>query len=419
MAKEAVWWRVAWRNLWRNRGRTLVTATGLAFGYLSAVVMVGLMDGMNAMLIENGTRLLVSQIQIHGDEYLPERNLHRTIGGYDGTDVDALLARVDGSPDVVASSARLFGGGLISSGDETQASLLMGIQPDREARVSMLLNDVEGRAPEAGAFEIAVGSEMARQLGLSLGDELVVVAPAADGSMGNDLYDLVGLVTTGTPGLDANYAYLPLSDLQYLMAMEPTRIHEVAVTVSRPWDTDAIRAGLALALDGDGPALDVKTWSELRPELAESVALMDSMYFIIFIIIFGMAIFGVANTMIIGTFERQKEFAVVRALGTTATGVGRTVVYEGIILGVLSLVAGALLTAPIMIWWHNDPPNLANVVGAFSWAGSVWQPVLRVEYSVRAPVVGAICLFITSVVAAVYPAWKATRIPPADALADR
>ncbi len=146
---------------------------------------------------------------------------------------------------------------------------------------------------------------------------------------------------------------------------------------------------------------------------------MDSMYLLIVIIIFGMAVFGVANTMILGTFERQKEFAVVRALGTTASGVGRTVVYEGFILGALALAAGALITAPLMVWWHNAPPNLANIVGSFSWAGSVWQPVLRVEYSVKAPLMSALALFITAVFAAVYPAWKATRIPPADALADR
>lgn len=417
---QSVWWRVAWRNLWRNRGRTLVTASGLAFGYLSAVVMVGLMDGMNAMLIENGTRLLVSQIQIHADDYLPERNMHRTIGGYEGADVDALLARIEGSPDVVAATPRLFGGGLISSGDQTQAALLLGMDPEREARVSRLLDRVGGRLPRPGALEILVGAEMARQLELSLGDELVVVAPAADGSMGNDLFTLVGTVETGTPGLDANYAYLPLPDLQYLLAMEAGRIHEVAVTVTRPWDTEAIMHDLQARLDDDGgPALDVRDWARIRPELAESVALMDSMYFIIVIVIFGMAVFGVANTMIIGTFERQKEFAVVRALGTTAASVGRTVVYEGFILGALSLAVGAALTLPVMVWWHNDPPSLAGIVGSFSWAGSVWEPVLRVEYSVKAPVMSAVALFLTSVFAAVYPAWKATRVPPADALADR
>ena len=420
MAHDAVWWRVAWRNLLRNRGRTIVSASGLAFGYLSAVVMVGLTDGMNAMLIENGTRMLVSQVQIHSDQYLPERNMHRTIGGYEGTDVEALLGRVEASPDIVAAAPRLYGGGLLSSGDQTQAGLLLGIDPKREARMSILLDGLdEGRPAAAGAFEIAVGGEMAKQLELSLGDEVVVVVPAADGSLGNDLFTLVGIFRTGTPAIDASYAFLPLPDLQYLMAMDVGRIHEVAVSVTRPLDAEAIAASLTEALNGDGPPLDVQTWEQLKPELAEAAALMDAMYFVIIIIIFGMAIFGVANTMIIGTFERRKEFAVVRALGTTTTGVGRTVVYEGVILGAVSLLAGALFTAPIMVWWHNVPPNLAGIVGGFTYAGSMWQPVLRVEYSVEAPLVSALVLFLTAVSAAVYPAWKATRVPPADALADR
>jgi lipoprotein-releasing system permease protein len=146
---------------------------------------------------------------------------------------------------------------------------------------------------------------------------------------------------------------------------------------------------------------------------------MDSMNFLIVIIIFGMAVFGVANTMILGTFERQKEFAVVRALGTTRTSVARTVVYEGIVLGALALAAGATVTLPVMLWFHRAPPDLSWMVGGFSWAGSQWRPVLRVEYSIQTPVVSAVALFFTALFAALYPAWRATRIPPADALADR
>lgn len=418
--KDAVWWRVAWRNLWRNRGRTLVTASGLAFGYLSAVVLVGLTDGMSAELIENGTRLLVGQVQIHAPDYLPERSVYRTLGGDGGTDVEALLARVESQPDVAAATPRLYGGGLVSAGERTEAGVLMGIDPLREPLVSTLLSRLDGgRVPRAGSNEVAVGTEMARLLELSLGDEVVLVAPAVDGSMGNDLFTVAGIFKTGTPGIDASYVVLPLPDLQFLMAMDPGRVHEIALDVVRPWDTPAIASALEATLSAEPPALSVRPWTELRPELAESVSLMESMNFIIVLVIFGMAVFGVANTMIIGTFERQKEFAVVRALGSSRASVGRTVVYEGVLLGVLALAAGALITLPIMVWWHNDPPDLSEWVGAFSWSGSQWRPLLRVEYSVTAPVFSAVALFFTSIIAAVIPAWRATRVPPADALADR
>jgi ABC-type lipoprotein release transport system permease subunit len=417
---NGVWWRVAWRNLWRNRGRTLVTASALAFGYLAAVVVSGLDDGMGAELIDNGTHLLSGEIQVHAANYLPDRKVNNTIGGDDGVDVSALLRRIDEDPDVTAAAPRVYGGGLVSAGDRTEASLLLGIDPEREPHVTTLLSDIDGGRIPRYPHEVAIGSEMARQLHVKLGDTLVLVAPAADGLLGNDLYKLVGIFHTGTPGIDGSYTVLPLADLQALLDMSPDRIHEIALDVVRPSTTDAVVARLesTLPMDG-GPQVDVRSWRRLRPELAQSVDLMSSMNFLIILIIFGMAVFGVANTMIIGTFERRKEFAVVRALGTTTLGVGRTVVYEGILLGVLALVAGAVVTWPVMVWWHNAPPDLSGFVGGISWAGSRWRPILRVEYSTKIPAYSAVALFLTSVFAAVYPAWRATRVPPADALADR
>jgi len=419
VAEDHLWWRVAWRNLGRNRGRTLITTSALAFGYLSAVVMVGLTDGMSAELVENGTRLLIGQAQVHASDYLPERSMYRTIGGQNGVDVADLLERLEAHPDVRAAAPRLYGGGLVSGGEHTEAALLLGIAPGRERHVTTLLGHVtEGRAPASGSREVMIGVEMARQLGVGVGDELVLVAPAADGSMGNDLFALVGIFDTGTPGIDASYAVLALDELQRLMAMDPGRIHEVALTVSRPVDTPAIAEALGAYLGSDPPT-EVRPWTALRPELAESVALMDSMNFIIVLIIFAMAVFGVANTMIIGTFERTREFAVVRALGSSTGNVARTVVYEGIVLGALALVAGVAMTWPILVWWHRAPPDLSALVGGFSWSGAQWRPVLRVEYSLEGPVLSALALFLTAVLAALYPAWKAARIPPADALAGR
>ncbi len=420
MAPSGIWWRVAWRNLWRNPHRTWIMASGLAFGYFASVLLVGLTSGMNAELVENGTRLMVGQVQVHADDYLPERNVHATIGGPDGTDVDALLTALEADPGVTAATPRLFGGGLLSSGPLTNAALLLGVDPRRETRVSTLLSTiVAGRLPEDGAFEVVVGAEMARQLEIDVGDEVVLVAPAADGSMGNDLYTVVGVFETGTPGIDANYAILPLSDLQLLMAMGPGRIHEVVTTVATPSEAVPGDQPRAPGLPAGPPPLDATPSTALRPQPAEAVALMHSMNFVIVLIIFSMAIFGVANTMLIGTFERRREFAVIRALGTTRSGVSLTVVYEGLILGGISLLIGAVVTGPVMAWWHRSPPDLGRWFEGFEWTGVQWRPILRVETSLEAPIFAAIALVVTALLSAFYPAWKATRVPPADALADR
>jgi ABC-type lipoprotein release transport system permease subunit len=98
--------------------------------------------------------------------------------------------------------------------------------------------------------------------------------------------------------------------------------------------------------------------------------------------------------------------------------VALTVVYEGLILGVVALAVGVLISVPVLYWLHNYPPDLSRAFGDITMLGSVWRPVLRAEYSVDGPVVSAVALLITSILSALYPAYRAVKILPADALAD-
>ena len=111
-----IWWRLAWRNLWRNRKRTLITASALAFGFLSSVTMIGLWEGMLSEMIRSGTNLVTGQLQIHAPGYYPEQSMYETLGARDGIDVDELVRLTVETPGVVAASPRVYGGGLVSSG---------------------------------------------------------------------------------------------------------------------------------------------------------------------------------------------------------------------------------------------------------------------------------------------------------------
>ena len=189
------------------------------------------------------------QIEIHDVEYRPERSLYNTIGGRDGADVVQLLDGITAEAGVVAAAPRVYAGGLVSSGESTSAGMLMGIDPERERSVSRFLDElVDGRVPQPGRNELAIGTEMARQLAVSVGDDVVVVAPGADGSTGNDLYAVAGIFRTGMVELDASNAVLPLTDLQTLITLDPSRIHEIAVATEDPWIADDAAGRLVAAL---------------------------------------------------------------------------------------------------------------------------------------------------------------------------
>lgn len=423
MFDTRIWWTIAWRNLWRHPRRTLITAAALAFGYAASVLMIGISQGVVEEMVESGTLVFSSHIQVQDPDYRAEHSLYETLGGRDGMDVADLLRTIDGTPGVVAAAPRVYGGGLASAGEETIAAFLVGIDPDREREATRLLEALgEGTLPRAGAGEVLLGSEAARQLGVGPGSELVLVAPAADGSLGNDLYTVSGVFRTGLAGLDAAYILLRVEDAQRLLALDPARIHEVAVRTAGAWAApDVARSLSRLTLPGSDsdPGVDAVPWTDFRAELREYALLAESGNAIILVIVFGMAVFGVANTMLMATAERRREFAVVRALGTKPGNVAGTVLREGLVLGVVSLAVGLAVALPLSFWWAAHPPNLARWFGDFTMAGSLVEPILRVKVTPTGPVLSGIALLLTALLASVYPAFRSGRVPPADALADR
>ena len=414
---ESPWSRIGWRNVGRHPRRTILTALGLAVGYGAVVFIIGWSNGLVAEMVENATGLMSGQIEIHDAEYRPERGIYDTIGGRDGVDFAALMERIAEDERTVGVAPRVFAAGLVSSGEATTAGQLMGIDPAREAGVTRFLEGLtEGRLPESGRNEMAIGSEMARQLEVGLGDELVVVAPGADGSMGNDLYTVAGIYTTGLVELDATNAVLPLTDLQALVMLDPARIHEIVVATSDPFIADEMTAGVAASLGADDLGMEVVSWAELNPTILEFSALMGSFYLVIYVFVFGIAIFGVANTMLMATYERRREIAVMLAMGAVPGAIVKSILYEAAAMGLLSLVIGVAISLPPMLWWYAAPADLSWLYGEMTFQGVLLRPVMRVTLDPASWAGAAVALFATALLAALYPAWRASRVPPADTL---
>lgn len=415
------WWRIGWRNLGRHRRRTVLTATGLAFGYWAVVVIAGMADGLVADMVRTATGVLSGQVQAHAPTYLPDRSLYETLGGSAGLDIPVLLADIDAEPGVLGAAPRVYAGALLSSGATTVGVLLLGTDPVREDSVSRLTAAlVEGRLPAPGARELLIGRELARQLDVTVGSELVVVAPAADGSLGNDLFTVAGLYATGLAELDAAIAVGSLGDVQTLLVLDPGRVHEIAIRIADPWRAPLVAADLQRRLGSGGAApIAFEPWTTFRPELVDYANLSRGSMWIVVVIVFAMAIFGVANTLLMTTFERRREFALLLALGAAPAGIVRAVLAEAVALGGISLVLGIAITVPVLVWWHHDPLDLGRLFGDFTMAGALVRPVLRTEYPVTMFFFAGGALIVTALLAALYPAYRSTRVPPADTLAGR
>ncbi|MBN1944764.1 MAG: ABC transporter permease [Bradymonadales bacterium] len=224
--------RLAVRNLFRNRWRSALTAGGVAVATALLTWSICLFDGMMAEMVRGATAVQMGQVQVHDKDYIESPTLFHHF-----PQDEALFDRIGALPEVSALSPRAYAYGLAGHERKSQVVQLIGVDPGRESSTTVITRGlIAGRwlsqTPPAlpAPREVVVGTTFADQLGLQVGDELVLFLQATDGSLGNDLLEVVGIVRTGNLMVDRQAFYLHLADLQYDAVLEG-RIHELAIRV--------------------------------------------------------------------------------------------------------------------------------------------------------------------------------------------
>ncbi len=410
--------QLAWRNLWRNRRRTFITMAAIAFGYAMLLFVACLMAGLRWQMIQNGTCLVMSQIQIHAPDYYPNRPLQKTLGGRKGTDVSALLASISADRRVSAVAPRVYGYALLSAAHRSAGVELMGVVPDQEPKITILNTQIakgtylSTRLPKG----VVIGDKLASTIGIGLNSEIVLLTQAADGSMGNDVYTVVGILHTGLDAVDRGLVLMTLPTLQDLLHLAPARIHEVGIKLTNISAASNVAAGLQLKLGKNLP-VRVMAWPELAPELANYVQFNHGVTVVLFFIFFLVAVIGVMNTMLMAVYERTREFGMLMAVGMRPAQVIELILTEAAGLGVASLVVGAALGVPLLWYLQVHGLDLGGATGeVVSVAGVVVGHLWYGRQDFPAYSQAAVGLAATALVSALYPAWRAAKLRPTEAM---
>jgi putative ABC transport system permease protein len=410
--------QLAWRNLWRNPRRTFIMMAAIAFGYAMLLFVACLMAGLRWQMIENGTCLVMSQIQVHAPGYYPNRSIQKTLGGRQGTDVGAMLAAITADSRVFAAAPRVYGYGLLSAGHRSAGVELMGVVPDREKEITTLNSQVvKGSYLTAPMPKgVVVGDTLASTLGITVGSELVLLTQAADGSMGNDVYTVVGMFHSGLDAVDRGLVLMSLSSLQELLHLAPARIHEIGVKLNDITAASTVAAALEVQLGKTSP-VRVMAWPELAPELASYVQFNRGITFVLFFIFFVLAVIGVMNTMLMAVFERTRELGMLMALGMRPVQVIVLILAEAAGLAVASLVVGGALGVPLLWYLQVHGLDLGGATGeVVSVAGVVVGHLWYGRQDFPAYGQAALGLAATALVSALYPAWRAAHFRPTEAI---
>jgi len=406
--------RLAWRNLGRNKRRTALTTAAGVFAMLLSMLNLAVADGSHERWVEHAVRLYPGHYEVSLAGYREFRTLD-----YAMPLDDAAQRGLDAIPGAQGWAPRLEAWGLISA-DAEQASgralQLFGIDGAREARLSKLVSAVDaGRmaAPQDGAHEIALGELLAKNLGVGIGDAVIVVSADSFGSQSADRFTVVGTFRVGDDELDGFGALVDLGVLQTFLETGSAVSH-VAVFVPQSGAMAPVSAGLARLFPDQ--RYEVLAWPELMPDLVQFMVLDDVGNWIgnsVLIVVVG---FGLLNTILMSVFERVREFGVLRALGLRPRAVFALVLIESLQLTLLGIALGLALGIPLVLWLSAHPiPLTSDGMGAAVELFDL-EPLIVFALARDQLVTLPLLLIGVGLLAALPPAYRASRGRPVDAL---
>jgi len=397
---------LALRNLTRNKRRTMITAGAVVFGAMAIVFLQGFVNGFIRLGIEASVLAKVAPIQVYRKGYIgADEPLKLSLP------VDpALVARIRAVPGVNAVAPRIFFDGMVSNGAESTLFMATAIDPALEYKVcpTRASQVARGSAPLAPGNDgkVLIGKTLADSLGAKMGSTLVMqsAGPNAAGTNAIDI-EVSGYLPTLNIIESKRMATVSLGFAQKLLRMDG-QVSQYAVGVTDLNQVPVVSAALRAAL---GDAYLVTTWREIDPRTAEQSVTLKYVLGFVGLVLFLLVATGIINTMLMSVHERVREIGTMLAVGVRRWQITTLFLWEALALGLLGSAVGVA--------------GGYAIVRAFGRAGVKLNPpggdlVVYVHPHIDLWFLGAVVIFamLGTVLAALYPAWKASRLQPVEAL---
>lgn len=398
-------WILAARFMREGRMQSLLIISGVALGVSVIVFISALISGLQSNLFR---RTLDYQAQI---VIRPPKEVARTLRGADGTLAATLIQpraqrlrsvdqwqtvrdNLQKMPEVTVVTPVVAGAGFVLRGDANKAVNVTGIEPESYLRLIALRQQMKAGTPEVGSAEILIGTDLGLDLGVGLGDKLILqTANKASATL-----TVAGVFDFGNKGFNERSVFVALRTAQSLLNL-PGGATSVELNVSKPFAAEEV-AQVISAQTG----LDVESWIVLNAQFFSALQAQSMSNFIIRFFVGLTAALGIASVLVVSVVQKSKEIGILRATGTTRAQILRLFLLQGAVMGLLGSLLGSIAGWAFLMGWRGIAKNADGT------------PLFVIEFDPWLFAYAALGATLVGTLAAVFPARTAARMDPANAI---
>src|SRR4051812_25617383 len=398
--------KLALRNVFRNRRRSAITLLVIVFGAVGLILFGGYKTLTFFGLRESTIRNRLGHLQIYKAGFESAESKKPLEYGLE--DVAQLRRAIQADTRVRMTTAQITLMGLVSNGDKSETFMATGVEPkeDKAMNAQRLVagTDLPDNEPDA----IIIGRGLAASMHVKPGDYLTLMSTTTSGSLNAIDVRVAGIFMSGVKEYDDRAIKMPLAGAQLLL--QTNKVERLLVLLNETDDTATVRADLAAIFARKHWAIEMKDWSQLATFYHQVVLLYNGIFGFIGMVVFGIVIFSVANTIVMSIFERTREIGTMMAIGTTRSSVWRLFLLEGLFIGLLGGIAGLLAGAgasSVINHVHLMLPPPPGYTQGYP---------LRVLLQPGILITAFLIAVITATLSSILPALKASRLKIVDAL---
>lgn len=400
-------WSISWKNIWRSKVRSIVVITAIALGLTAGIFSSAFFTGMVNQRVNQAISNEISHIQIHNPDFKETTDLANYI-----QKTSEVYDLVKANPEIIGVSKRIVIYSMVASAETAAGVKITGINPDDEKMVSGISTKmIDGEYFEGVSRNpVVIGKKLADKLKVKVRSKVVITLQDMEKNITGGAFRIAGIYESANTGFDENNIYVRDTDLIRLTALPEGVCHEIAILTSDNEMSMVVDDQLKSQL----PDLQVENWKEISPEMSYMTEVMGLYNYIFIVIILFALLFGIINTMLMVVLERRKELGMLLAIGMSKGRVFSMIMLETVLLSLTGGILGILMGWAVSGYFGKNPINLSRWGEGYAQLG--YDTIVYTTIEPSQFIVVTIMVIFTGIIAALYPAYKALRYDPAEAL---